>query len=170
MITDPQAIDYYMSEAIVEAKKAAAQDEVPIGAVIVANGAIVARAYNRRELDQQALGHAELLAIQQACQVKGSWRLTGMDLFVTLEPCVMCAGAIVNSRLDAVYFGAFDPKAGAVGSVTNVLGLAALNHHPLYQGGIRQEETGLLLKDFFKQIRKRKKMQRRTGNFSQNGL
>lgn len=159
-----------MSEAINEAKKAQALDEVPIGAVIVYQGEIVARGYNRRELDQSALGHAELLAIAQACTVKNSWRLTGMDLFVTLEPCVMCAGAIINSRLDSVYFGAFDPKAGAAGSVTNVFALEKLNHHPHVQGEICAEETGQLLTNFFKTIRKRKKMQRKAGNLSQNGL
>lgn len=170
MITDPQAIQYYMSEAISEAKKAQALDEVPIGAVVVYNGQIVARAYNRRELDQSALGHAEVLAIAQACAFKKSWRLTGMDLFVTLEPCIMCAGAIINSRLDSVYFGAFDPKAGAAGSVTDVFALQKLNHHPHVQGNVCGAEAGRLLTDFFKAIRKKKKAQKKASNLSQNGL
>lgn len=170
MITDQQAIQYYMSEAILEAKKAQALDEVPIGAVIVYNGQIIARAYNRRELDQSALGHAELLAITQACQFKKSWRLTGMDLFVTLEPCIMCAGAIINSRLDSVYFGALDPKAGAAGSVTDIFAISKLNHHPYVQGEVCGLETGQLLTNFFREIRKKKKAQKKASNLSQNGL
>ncbi|WP_407929109.1 nucleoside deaminase [Agrilactobacillus fermenti] len=158
---DQQAVDYYMHEAIVEAKKAAAVDEVPIGAIVVDHGTIVARSFNHRELSQNALAHAEILAINAACQAKHSWRLSGMDLFVTLEPCLMCAGAIINSRLDSVYYGAFDPKAGAAFSVTDVFALRPLNHHPQVIGGIESDVCGQLLTDFFRKIRRQRQAGKR---------
>ncbi|MCH4171897.1 MAG: nucleoside deaminase [Lactobacillus sp.] len=159
-----------MDQAIACAQQAAALDEVPIGAIIVDHGQIIARAFNHRELDQSATAHAEILAIQQACLAKGSWRLTGMDLFVTLEPCVMCAGAIINSRLDSVYFGAYDPKAGAAGSVVDVFSLEKLNHHPQVIGGVAQAKTGALLTDFFREIRRQKKLRAKASNSAQNEL
>ena len=118
----------WMKYALEEAKKAEAIGEVPIGAVIVKDDKIIARAYNRREVDHQALAHAELAVIKEACKVFGNWRLTGCALYVTLEPCPMCAGAIMQSRIDTVVFGASDPKAGCAGTLMNLLDEPRFNH------------------------------------------
>ena len=148
--------DRFMMEAIKQAKKAWDIDEVPIGCVIVKNGKVIARAYNRRESTQQSIAHAEILAIQKACKKLNSWRLDGCDLYVTLEPCPMCAGAIINSRIDRVYFGAYDPKAGAFGSLLD-LNTYGLNHKPEIVGGILQDRCSLILKEYFQAKRQEKK-------------
>lgn len=142
----------YMKEALAEAKKAALSGEAPIGAVIVKDGEIISRAHNTRETDKNALCHAEITAIDKACRKLGGWRLTGCELFVTLEPCPMCAGAIVNSRIKRVVFGAKDAKAGAFGSVLN-LNFYPLNHKPEVVSGILEEECAALLGEFFAQRR-----------------
>lgn len=143
----------YMAEAINEAKKALELDEVPVGAVIVRNGEIISRAYNLRETSRQATAHAELLAIQKACSHLNSWRLDNCDLYVTLEPCPMCAGAIINARIKSVYFGAYDPKGGACGSVADLFRKGSFNHAPIVYSGIMEEECETLLKEFFSKLR-----------------
>lgn len=143
----------YMKEAIVEAEKAAAHGEVPIGCVIVHDGKIIARAGNARETDKNSLRHAELTAIDEACRVRGGWRLFGCTLYVTLEPCPMCAGAIVNSRIDRVVYGAKDAKAGAFGSVIN-MNSYPLNHKPKVTFGVLGGECADLLSLFFARLRK----------------
>ena len=139
----------WMELALAEAGVAGAAGEVPVGAVIVREGAIVARAHNRTIREQDASAHAEMLAIRAASAALGSWRLGGCTLYVTLEPCAMCAGAIVLARVDRVVFAAWDPKAGMAGSVGDVLRHPRLNHRPEVQGGVREAESGALLRDFF---------------------
>ena len=152
-------IEKYMRLAFDQAKIAEAKNEVPIGAVVIdPDGNVVGEGYNRRELDQDATQHAEIIAIRQACEKIGYWRLIDCCIFVTLEPCPMCAGAIINSRIKNVYFGAFDPKAGAAGSVVDLFGEAKFNHHPNVYSGILQEEAGSLLTNFFRAIRKQQKL------------
>lgn len=147
----------FMKLAIEEAKKAEAIKEVPIGAIIVKDGVVISSAYNLRETDQRAVAHAELLAIDDACKKLNTWRLTGCTLYVTLEPCPMCAGAIIQSRVDRVVFGASDPKAGCVGSIYNLLSEPKFNHRCEVEKGIMAEECGELLTNFFRQLRKKKK-------------
>ena len=144
----------FMQEALKLAQVAASLGEVPVGCVIVHEGNIIASGYNRRECEQNALAHAELHAIQIACEKIGYWRLCGCDLYVTLEPCVMCAGAIINSRIDRVIFGAYDPKAGAFGSVLN-LNDYTFNHKPEVIGGILAEQSSVLLSGFFRELRRK---------------
>lgn len=143
---------YYMSEALAEARTAFEKDEVPVGAVIVRDGEIIARAHNLRETGKNALMHAETMAIDAACKALGGWRLPRCTLYVTLEPCPMCAGAIVNSRIDRVVFGAYDRRAGAFGSILD-LNLYPLNHKPEIVGGVMEEECRTMLQDFFKRKR-----------------
>lgn len=143
---------YYMSEAIAEARLAAEKDEVPVGAVVVRGGEIIARAHNLRETEKNALMHAETMAVDAACRALGGWRLPGCTLYVTLEPCPMCAGAIVNSRIERVVFGAYDRRAGAFGSVLD-LNAYPLNHKPEIVGGIMEEECRTMLQEFFKKKR-----------------
>ena len=131
--------ELYMLEAIYEAKKAEKLTEVPIGAVIVSNGEIIARAHNLRETKQSAVSHAELLAIEQACENLGSWRLENATLYVTLEPCAMCSGAILLSRIDRVVFGAFDPKGGCAGTFMNLLQDERFNHQCEVVSGVLEE-------------------------------
>jgi len=142
-----------MTEALALARAAAAQGEVPVGAVAVLDGAIVGRGANRRETASDPTAHAELLAIQEASRTLGRWRLTGVTLVVTLEPCAMCAGAMVLARIDRLVYGAADPKAGAVGSLMNLCVDPRLNHRMLVEPGIRAEECGALLSEFFRQRR-----------------
>ncbi len=148
---------YYMKEALKEAKKAYELGEVPVGAVIVKNNQIIARSHNMRETTQDATHHAEIIAINKACDKLNSWRLTDCILYVTLEPCLMCAGALVLSRIKKVVFGAYDPKFGSVASITNVLDIKKYNHQVLYEGGILEEECKAVLKCFFKRLRQIKK-------------
>ena len=142
----------YMREALALAHQAADDGEVPVGAVIVRKGEIIARGRNRREKGKNALYHAEIEAINNACEALHGWRLWECELYVTLEPCPMCAGAIVNARIPKVYFGAYDPKNGCCGSVANVLELQN-GYHPAYEGGIMEEECAAVLSDFFKKLR-----------------
>lgn len=145
----------WMKEAIKQAKKAAQKDEVPIGCVIVKDDQIIARAYNKREMKQCSTAHAEILAIEKACKKLGSWRLEDCDLYVTLEPCPMCSGAIIQSRIRNVIFGAYDPKGGCMGSNMNINDVRGFNHYPDIEGGILQDECSRLLKEFFKAKRKK---------------
>ena len=158
----------FMQLAFQQAKKAQNLGEVPIGAVIVdCAGQVIATGFNRRELDQDSTQHAEMIAIRDACNKLGTWRLIDCSLFVTLEPCPMCAGAIINSRLKNVYFGALDPKAGAAGSVVNLFDIEKFNHHPNVIRGLYREEASQMLKDFFKEIRRKQKAEKDTGkNFA----
>ena len=143
---------YYMDEALALAREAAEQGEVPVGCVIVCNGKIVGRGRNRRETDKSALGHAEIAAIREACQTLGGWRLWECTLYVTLEPCPMCAGAILSARIPRVVFGAADEKSGACGSVCDLFSME-FNHHPAVTRGIREAEAQELLTEFFKELR-----------------
>lgn len=148
-----EKIDEYMTEAIKQAKIGAKHDEVPIGAVIVRDGVIIAKANNHKERKNCAVRHAEIEAIEKASKVCDNWYLDDCVMVVTLEPCVMCAGAIMNSRLKAVYFGAYDQKAGGFGGLYNLAEDKKLNHRLSVVGGIRQEECAKLLSDFFKRKR-----------------
>ena len=145
---------HWMHQALLEAKKAAALGEIPVGVVIVRDEQVIARAHNRRELDQDAMAHAEVLCIQQACRVLNSWRLSGCTLYVTLEPCPMCSGAIINSRLDRVVYGAKDDKAGCAGSVADLF-VMPFNHTPVIRSGILEEECAAVLSEFFETLRKK---------------
>ena len=142
-----------MAAALEEASAAAAADDVPVGAIIVRDGAVLARASNRTVRDQDPTSHAELLAIRAAAQSLGSWRLGGCTLYVTLEPCAMCAGAIVLARLDRVVFGAWDDKAGMAGSIGDILRHPRLNHRPAVLAGVSEKECGERLRAFFAQRR-----------------
>lgn len=148
--------EFFMKEAIKQAKKAEKIGEVPIGAVIVQNNTIIARAYNKREKNMSADAHAELLAIQKACRKEKNWRLSGCTLYVTLEPCPMCAGAMINARIDRIVFGASNPQSGACGTKLNLPGMSLLNHTPQVQGGVLEEDCKQLMTAFFKQVRQRK--------------
>ncbi|MGW5891860.1 tRNA adenosine(34) deaminase TadA [Priestia megaterium] len=147
----------YMRLAIDEALKAKEKLEVPIGAVIVQNDEVIAAAYNLRETEQRSVAHAELLAIDEACKKLGTWRLEDATLYVTLEPCPMCAGAIVLSRVKRVVFGAYDPKGGCAGTLLNLLEFEKFNHQAEVVGGMLEEECGSLLTTFFRELRQRKK-------------
>ncbi len=146
----------YMREAIKQAKKAAESGDVPIGCVIVSEGRIIARAYNKRNAMNTALGHAEIIAIKKACKKIGDWRLENTAMYITLEPCQMCAGAIIQSRIPEVYMGAMNPKAGCAGSIIDLLHVEKFNHAPYTVHGIMEEECKELLKDFFKNVRNNK--------------
>ena len=141
----------FMREALLCAQASAENGEVPVGAVIVKDGIIVSRGYNRRETDKNALCHAELEAIDSACRTLGGWRLWQCELYVTLEPCPMCAGAIINARIRRVVYGAQDPKAGSCGSVANLFELP-YNHRPQLTGGVLEEECAAVLRNFFKTL------------------
>ncbi|MBM7716731.1 tRNA adenosine(34) deaminase TadA [Siminovitchia sp. FSL H7-0308] len=147
----------YMNVAIEEAKKARSIGEVPIGAIIVLNGKIIAKASNRRETEQNAVAHAEIIAIQEACRTLGTWRLENAELYVTLEPCPMCSGAIILSRIKKVVYGASDPKAGCAGTLMNLLSDARFNHQSEVVGGVLADECGELLSQFFRELRRKKK-------------
>ena len=142
----------YMDEALALAGEAAKEGEVPVGCVIVCHDRIVGRGRNRRETKKNALGHAEIEAIDQACKALGGWRLWECTLYVTLEPCPMCAGAIVNARIPRVVYGASDKKCGACGSVCNLFSMD-FNHRPTVETGIREDESAALLAEFFKNLR-----------------
>jgi tRNA(adenine34) deaminase len=144
----------FMNEAITLAKKAEALGEVPVGAIVVCNGQIVGRGYNRREIDFDPLAHAELIAVKQASQHLNSWRLLDCTLYVTAEPCPMCAGALVNARVKRLVFGCKDPKAGAVDSLFHICNDVRLNHRLVITAGVEEEVCANLLKVFFKDLRK----------------
>lgn len=151
---------YFMEMAIEEAKKAETLGEVPIGAVIVQHGTVIAKAHNLRETTQNAVTHAELMAIQDACKSLGSFRLEETTLYVTLEPCPMCAGAILQSRIPRVVYGARDPKAGCVDSLYHLLNDSRFNHECEVTEGVMGTECGQLLSSFFKELRAKKKAKR----------
>ena len=148
----------FMNAAIREAKKAQAEDEVPIGAVIVMDGKIIARAHNKMEKTQLATAHAEILALNKACKKLKSWRLDGAEMYVTIEPCAMCAGAIVNARVKKVYFGAKEEKSGCAQSKFPVLSQSGLNHVTEFEGGILEETCAKIIKNYFKAKRKQKSL------------
>ena len=149
--------EYYMKLAIKEAEKARKIDEAPIGCVIVRDDCVIARGHNTRETKRNPLNHAELHAIGKASKKLDSWRLEGCTLYVTLEPCPMCAGAIIQSRINRVVFGAYDYKAGSICSKTNLFEPGLYNHDVQWQGGVLEEECSTLLSNFFAELRKRKK-------------
>lgn len=146
--------EIYMLEALKEAELAAQEDEVPIGCVIVKSNQIIARAHNQRDKSNNPLGHAETLAIKKASEVLNDWQLVGTELYVTIEPCLMCAGAIIQSRIEKVIYGAPDLKGGAFGSSLNVLDAKNINHHPEVVGGILEKECTEIIKSYFKSKRK----------------
>jgi tRNA(adenine34) deaminase len=144
----------FMKYALRQAKKAEKAEEVPIGCVIVKDGKVVAKAYNMRQTKRLATAHAEILAIEKACRKIKDWRLDDMEMYVTLEPCAMCAGAIANSRIKKVYFGAYEKKGGGVVSKFNILSESGLNHVTDFEGGVLEEECSNLIKEFFRTRRK----------------
>ena len=150
----------YMKEALKQAKKAYNLGEVPIGCVIVYEGKIIGRGYNRRNTDKNTLAHAELTAINKASKKMGDWRLEGCTLYVTLEPCQMCSGAIIQSRIDTVVMGCMNPKAGCGGSILNILEMAEFNHQANVVRGVMEEECQSILKTFFKELRIRNKIEK----------
>ena len=153
MLTDDER---FMKEAVRQAKKAMALWEVPIGCVIVRDGKIIARGYNRRNTDKNAAAHAEMSAIRKACRKLGDWRLEGCTIYITLEPCQMCAGAIVQARMDRAVIACMNPKAGCAGSVLNILQQEGFNHRVEITKGVLEEECSAMLSGFFKDLRARK--------------
>lgn len=153
--------EQFMIEALKEAEKAAAIQEVPIGAVVVLGDEIIGRGHNLRETTQNAVTHAEMLAIQEACERMGTWRLEGAELYVTLEPCPMCSGAIILSRVEKVIYGAKDPKAGCAGTLMNLLDDERFNHQCVVVPGVMEQECGAMLSSFFKDLRARKKAEKK---------
>lgn len=154
----------YMKEAIRQAKKAYAIGEVPIGCVIVRDGKIISRGYNRRTIDKNTLAHAELAAIKKASKKLDDWRLEGCTMYVTLEPCQMCAGALVQSRIDRVVVGCMNPKAGCAGSILNLLQMPEFNHQVELETGVLEEECSQMMKDFFRELRETKKLKKQGEN------
>lgn len=162
LCTEQKRIDEkYMKEAIRQAKKAYRLDETPIGCVIVHEGKIIGRGYNRRNTNKSPLAHAEITAIRKASKKLGDWRLEECTLYVTLEPCQMCAGAIIQSRVTRVVVGCMNPKAGCAGSVLNLLDVKAFNHQAELTTGVLEEECSALMTGFFRELRERKKMQKK---------
>jgi len=154
--------DYrYMKQAITQAKKAYKLNEVPIGCVIVYEGKVIGRGYNRRNTDKTSLGHAEITAIKKASRYMNDWRLENCTLYVTLEPCQMCAGAIVQSRIPRVVVGCMNPKAGCTGSILNLLDIQAFNHQADLTTGVLEEECSQLMKQFFRELREARKMKKK---------
>jgi tRNA(adenine34) deaminase len=152
--------DYWMGKALLEARKALNCAEVPIGAVLVKDGRVIARGFNQRESKQDPTAHAELIAIRRAANKLGAWRLTGATLYVTLEPCPMCMGAILLARLERVVFACYDPKGGAAGSLYDLTSDSRFNHQVAVTSGIRQSECSAMLSDFFRELRREKKAAR----------
>ena len=153
----------YMKEAIRQAKKAAAIGDVPIGCVIVSEGKIIARGYNKRNKMGTVLAHAELLAMSKACKKTGDWRLEECTMYITLEPCQMCAGAIVQARIPRVVIGSMNPKAGCAGSVLNLLEMEGFNHQVSVTRDVLREECSKMLSDFFRELRKKQKEKTKEG-------
>lgn len=158
----------YMRAAIREAKKAYALDEVPIGCVIVYQDKIIARGYNRRNTDKNTVAHAEMSAIKKASKKLGDWRLEGCTMYVTLEPCQMCAGAIVQARIDQVIMGSMNPKAGCGGSILNILEMPEFNHQVTVTRGVLEEECSHMLTTFFKELRIRNKLEKEQKKMQEN--
>ena len=152
----------YMRQAIRQAKKAYELDETPIGCVIVREGKVIGRGYNRRNTDKNPLAHAEITAIRKASRKLGDWRLEECTLYVTLEPCQMCAGAIVQSRVARVVVGCMNPKAGCAGSILNLLDMKEFNHQVQLETGVMEEESSALMKEFFKELRMKQKMRKKS--------
>lgn len=150
----------YMKEALRQAKKAYRLGEVPIGCVLVRDGEIIARGYNRRNTDKNTLAHAEITAINRASKRAGDWRLEDCVMYVTLEPCQMCAGAIIQARIPEVYIGCMNPKAGCGGSVLNILEMPEFNHQAIVHRGLLEDECSAMLKLFFKELRVRNKLEK----------
>lgn len=151
----------YMIEALKEAEKARALEEIPVGAVIVKDNKIIARGFNQKETLKNPLKHAEIIAIDRATEVLGGWRLIGCEMYVTLEPCAMCAGAIVQSRIEKLYIGTEDYKTGACGSTLNIVNYEGYNHQVEVEFGVLKEECSQILKDFFKELRAQKALNKR---------
>lgn len=147
--------EQYMAQALMEAAKARRSGEIPVGAVVVKDGIIIAKGHNEREFKKDSTLHAEMTAIRRACKVLDSWRLTDCDLYVTLEPCTMCAGAIIQARIRNLYIGTSDLKAGAAGSVIDVFRVSAFNHRVEVSWGLLEEECSAILKEFFSKLRER---------------
>ena len=146
----------FMKEALKEAQKAYDKKEIPVGAVIVKDNKIIARAHNVKEEKNDTTKHAEIIAIQKASKKLNAWRLTGCEMYVTLEPCPMCAGAIINSRIENLYFGAYDKKSGCAGSVINLFESGMFNHNVNVTGGIMEDKCASILTEFFRELRKKK--------------
>lgn len=163
---EPELAQKYMKEALKQAKKAYLLGEVPIGCVIVYEGRTIGRGYNRRNTDKSTLAHAEITAIKKASRVIGDWRLEDCTLYVTLEPCQMCSGAIVQARIPQVVIGCKNPKAGCAGSILNVLQMPEFNHQVEIMDGVLEEECSRMLTTFFKELRIRNKMEK--NNFPEN--
>lgn len=157
VIIDRKTDEKYMKEALKQAKKAYDLDETPIGCVIVHEGKIIARGYNRRNTDKSPLAHAEIAAIKKASKKLGDWRLEECSLYVTLEPCQMCAGAIIQARIPCVVVGCMNPKAGCAGSVLNLLDVQAFNHQAELRTGVLEEECSEMMKRFFRELREKRK-------------
>ena len=148
--------EYFMEQALKEAQKAYKKDEVPVGAIIVKDNKIIAKGHNLKESKKNTIKHAEIIAIEKASKKLEAWRLEDCDIYVTMEPCPMCMGAIINSRIKNIYFGVKDKKAGACGSIVDLTEYK-FNHIPCYEGGILEEKCKNILQEFFKELRKRKK-------------
>ncbi|WP_409303589.1 tRNA adenosine(34) deaminase TadA [Peribacillus sp. SCS-155] len=155
---------FFMQKALLEAERAKVLGEVPIGAVIVYSGEVIATGHNLRETEQNATAHAEMIAIEEACKRLGTWRLEDATMYVTLEPCPMCAGAILQSRVNRVVFGAHDPKGGCAGTFMNLLQDERFNHQCELSSGVLKEECGSILTDFFRELRKKKKADKRSSD------
>ena len=168
-MTQAQQDQMFMKEALALARQAGEMGEVPIGCVITRDGEIVGRGYNRRETGKTALGHAELMAIEDACRNLGGWRLWQCRLYVTLEPCPMCAGAIINARIPVVVYGAPDPKAGSLGSLVNLFSFP-YNHHPEVVAGVMEDACAEVLRDFFRQLRWKKRALGTATNIDKTGF
>lgn len=153
---------YYMQKALEMARWAEKLDEAPIGAVLVRDGKIISWGWNTRESNQQSTGHAEMMAIEKACEKLGSWRLTDCTLYVTLEPCCMCSGAIIQSRIARVVYGASDPKGGCAGSCINLFETPGFNHYPQVESGVLKEQCSRMLSSFFQKKRQEKKRRKKT--------
>ena len=151
----------FMKKALHQAKRAAAIGEIPIGCVIVRDGKVIARGFNQRRSRKTTLAHAEMIAIDRASRKLGDWRLEGCTMYVTLEPCQMCSGALVQSRIDRVVIGTMNPKAGCAGSILNILQMPAFNHQVEITGGVLQEECSAVLQDFFRDLRIRVKEEKK---------
>lgn len=159
----------FMKQAMKLAQKARDLDEVPVGAVVVHDGKVIGRGWNVRQTKQNPLLHAEMMAIEKASKKLGSWRLDDCTLYVTLEPCPMCAGAIIQSRIPRVVFGAYDPKGGSVCTCTSLFDIPQYNHHPVYTGGVLEEECSAILTDFFRKKREAAKARKKAARQEQSG-